>query len=365
MSNREGSAANIIEQAEEIHKRTRQLPSKGRRYSTREIEILLKASDGMSAKDASDRFGISISALLKWRKRADRNSDHRPNPDDHSYSGHHRNWARVIELWKTRPGLGPAQIRNQLRREGIYISVATVRSVLEENGYTPPKPSIKQKEVTRYEAVRPGELVHLDFKHFFINKHKAYLLLFQDDYSRFICSHRLSDSENVDAVIEAFEECVGRYGKMQSIMTDAGSAFYSWNGINRFQRLISEEYGVDQIKATSPRSNGKIESVNKQIEKELLRAEYFESITEASHAISDWVRFYNFGRVHMGLPDGNVPADRYLYGWNCHLGEEKKSPVPVIKLAPTKPVTPISLTTRNEQQSVWEDLIRVAIKKIS
>ena len=93
---------------------------------------------------------------------------------------------------------------------------------------------------------------------------------------------------------------VNRYGKMQVVMTDAGSAFYSWNGINRFQKLLSEKYGVDQIKARSPRSNGKIENVNKQIEKEVLDVKRYAGLEEADHALEKGLRFYNFERTHLG-----------------------------------------------------------------
>ena len=196
------------------------------------------------------------------------------------------------------------------------MTVATVRKILEENGYTPHKAAVKEVEINRYEAVRPLEIVHMDFKHFYINKAKVYLLLLQDDFSRFLCGHQMTDSENMKSVIEVFEGCVNRYGKMQNVMTDAGSAFYSWNGINKFQKLMSEEYGVDQIKAGSPRSNGKIENVNKQIEKEVLDVKMYASLEEANTAIRKWIRFYNFERTHMGLPPGMVPADRFLPGWN-------------------------------------------------
>jgi putative transposase len=180
----------------------------------------------------------------------------------------------------------------------------------------------------------------MDFKHFYINKQKVFLLLMQDDYSRFLCGYKLSDSENIDAVIEVFEASIARYGRMRTIMTDAGSAFYSWNGINRFQRLIGDEYGIDHIKAKSPRSNGKVESVNKQIEKELLRVKEFSSLEEADLGVSEWIQFYNFERTHMGLGQSEVPADRFLYGWDQ-------------KSEDTKP--------KNE---VWEELLRVAVTKI-
>ncbi|HOG99326.1 MAG TPA: hypothetical protein PL046_03210, partial [Polyangiaceae bacterium] len=65
--------------------------------------------------------------------------------------------------WNKHPGLGPSQIRNQLRRAGTKISVRTVRMVMENNGYVLPKVQRKQVHDQRYEAIRPNQLWHMDF----------------------------------------------------------------------------------------------------------------------------------------------------------------------------------------------------------
>lgn len=343
--------------------------SKGRRYSPVEKSaVLADAANGKTSEELFSKYGVCRETVTRWRRRqkglcgthasgeastppeqarpslgtlidaADRHAD--------CHQGYHPHWREVLKLWRSRPGLGPAQIRNQLHRARIKITVATTRKILEENGYTPPKPSIKEVEINRYEAVRPLELVHMDFKHFYINRSKVYLLLLQDDFSRFLCGYRMTDSENIQAVIETFEQCVGRYGKMQSVMTDAGSAFYSWNGINRFQKLLSEEYAVDQIKAKSPRSNGKIENVNKQIEKEVLDVERYASLEEADAAISEWIRFFNFERTHMGLPEGMVPADRFLFGWNQGGSQIAHS------------------TSKQTQMAAWTEILKLMLTQI-
>ena len=326
-----------------------------RRYTDKEMELILEGAVEFGVLEASAISGVRNWTIYQWRKRLARQPSEpkagvgdsppsKPQPSepkaDH-HSGYHAHWARALELWRLKPGLGPAQISNQMLREGKKISVTTVRGILEENGYTPPMVKTKPERVVRYEAARPRELVHMDFKHFYINKQKAFLLLLQDDYSRFLCGHRLTDSENIDTVIAIFEESVARYGRMQTIMTDAGSAFYSWNGVNRFQKLIADDYSIDHIKAGSPRSNGKVESVNKQIEKELLRVKEFSSLEEASLGIAEWVEFYNFERTHMGLPAGEVPADRFLYGWNKRAAAE----------AP-------------KTNGVWEEVLKMALLKI-
>ena len=334
--------------------------ARSRRYTDKEVELILEGAVAFGVVDASAISGVRNWTIYQWQKRRARQpsepksgGESKPSaqpsePKVAHHSGYHKHWTRALELWRLKPGLGPAQISNQMLREGKKISVTTVRGILEENGYTPPMLRPKPDRVVRYEAARPRELVHMDFKHFYINKQKAFLLLLQDDYSRFLCGHRLTDSENIDTVIAIFEECVGRYGRMQTIMTDAGSAFYSWNGVNRFQKLIADEYCIDHIKAGSPRSNGKVESVNKQIEKELLRVKEFSSLEEASLGISEWVEFYNFERTHMGLPAGEVPADRFLYGWN-------KRPLG----APSATSPEVS-----KANGVWEDILKMALTKI-
>lgn len=350
---------------------------KGRRYGAAERnEILEAARLGRKPEELETQFGVARETVSRWERREARSVPPAPKaepakptvltppeaasgaaaPDqaDHredNHKGYHRHWKEVLKVWRSRPGLGPAQIKNQLHRVGIKISVATVRTILEENGYTPPKAAIKEVEINRYEAVRPLELVHMDFKHFYINRAKVYLLLFQDDFSRFLCGHQMTDSENMKAVIEVFEECVGRYGKMQAVMTDAGSAFYSWNGVNRFQKLLEGEYGVDQIKASTPRSNGKIENVNKQIEKEVLNVKMYASLAEADTAIREWIRFYNFERTHMGLPAGTVPADRFLPGWN-ESGAPKE-----LGSAESK------ASAEQAEQMAWKEVLKFALSR--
>ncbi len=75
----------------------------------------------------------------------------------------------ILDEWHKHPGLGPSQIRNQLRRGKIKVSVHTVRRVMEDAGYRPPKVT-REPHDQRYEGVRPHHLWHLDFVHRHINR---------------------------------------------------------------------------------------------------------------------------------------------------------------------------------------------------
>ena len=347
----------LRDELKKINAQKSALPARSRRYKPKEQELILQGMELLGQTETMLLSGARDWTIKCWLRRS-KSPDKEESVADH-HDGHHPHWQRALDVWKAQPGLGPAQISNQLNRDGIRIAVSTVRNILEENGYTPPKLATKPERVLRYEAARPRELMHMDFKHFYINKQKVFLLLLQDDFSRFLAGFRLTNSENMDAVIEVFETCVARYGRMQVVMTDAGSSFYSWNGINRFQKLIAEEYATDHIKAGSPRSNGKVESVNKQIEKELLRVKEFSSLEEANLGIEEWIDFFNFERTHMGLPKGLVPADRFLYGWNHKRAWTAQTPLRAVeKETPPEPASKASPNT------VWEEILKIALTKI-
>jgi transposase len=63
----------------------------------------------------------------------------------------------ILREWQRQPGLGPSQVKNQLRRKGVKTSVNTVRRVMEEAGYRPPKVESRNHD-RRYEALRPNQL---------------------------------------------------------------------------------------------------------------------------------------------------------------------------------------------------------------
>jgi transposase InsO family protein len=231
-------------------------------------------------------------------------------PSEEAMSSEERHHQLIINMWKQHPLLGPSQIKNQLRRLGYKMSVNTVRNVMEEHGYVTPK--IQRKEHTgSYEAVRPRQLYHLDFYHLHVHKQKQVLLLIEDDFSRFIAGWTLVETENAEAVIEAFEKAITRYGRPEAVMSDRGSAFYSWSGVSRFENLLVE-YGIDYLVARQPQTNGKVEALNATVQRELIRKIEFVDLADAARQIDQWVRYYNCERTHHALGGILVPADRFF-----------------------------------------------------
>jgi putative transposase len=219
----------------------------------------------------------------------------------------------VLSTWKRYPGLGPGQVRNQLRRQGITVSIKTVRQIMEANGYNSTRKKADEKdEGERFEARRPLELAQMDILEFFINKLKVYLLILLDDFSRFILGFRLLPQSSIDEVIALCQEAIDRYGKMEEMLTDRGFVFYSWKGANRFEKYLEVE-GVDHTHASAhhPKTLGKIEALNGHLRKELFDQQHFNSLKEAQGAVSGWIFHYNYERTHQGLGGLLVPSDRF------------------------------------------------------
>jgi transposase InsO family protein len=279
--------------------------------SERARTLEFAAVEGVSA--AAKKFGVTRFTIYDWQRRVELHAQGKA--DKSPVVGSDENLAvlrdqRILAVWRAHPGLGPSQVRNQLRRQGFKVSVHTVRCVLEKNGYVPPKVRRTASD-GNYEAVRPNQLWHLDFLHRHIHKQKVCLLLLLDDWSRFIVGGALWDGERVAAVQETFLAAVNRHGKPALAMSDGGSAFHSWRGVGAFTRLL-EELEVDQLIASTPQSNGKLEVLNANIQKELFNQEKFFDLGEAQRRLTAWINFYNFRRTHHALGGLLVPADRYF-----------------------------------------------------
>jgi len=290
------------------------LPGHARRYSPAEIAQVLEYAAKHGPAAATRDLGPGKETIKRWKRRLElaargKGDDPTSGPDPADIEAQRDQ--EILTEWGRHPGLGPSQIRNQLRRKAIKTSVSTVRRVMEEAGYRPPK--VKSRNHDRlYEAVRPNLMWHLDFVVRYINRAKTFTLILLDDYSRFVVGHAVSESERADVVIAAFEDAVQRYGKPESVMSDRGSAFWSWKGIGKFTALLTE-LDIDQVIAKEKEHNGKIEIFNANLSKELFDKYRFFDVAEMRRRLQSHLHFYNHGRTHTSLGGILVPADRY-YG---------------------------------------------------
>lgn len=271
------------------------------------------AKDGITA--AATKHKVSRFAIYEWQRKVAKAAEGQgPSPTSGPEPAEieARRDKEILDEWRRHPGLGPSQIRNQLRRKSIKVSVNTVRRVMEEAGYRPPKVERKPHDQS-FEAVRPNHMWHLDFVHRNIHRANAFTLIIIDDHSRYVVGHGVDEgAERADFVIAAFEEAVARHGKPEMVMSDKGSAFWSWKGVSRFTALITE-LGIDHIEAEHKEWNGKVEVFNANLHKELFDTHRFYDMAEMRRRLAAHLHWYNHARTHHALGGLLVPADRY-YG---------------------------------------------------
>lgn len=283
-------------------------------YTPSQKAVILEdaGTDGVTA--AADKHDVSRFSIYAWQRQVTKaaagegpSPTSGPSPKEIEDTRD----AEILGEWKTHPGLGPSQIVNQLARRNVRVSVNTVRLVMEDAGYRPPKVE-REKHDRRYEAVRPNHLWHLDFVQRYIGKASTFTLILIDDCSRYVVGHGVDDAERADMVLHTFEEAVTQHGRPERVMHDKGSAFWSWRGISRFTELLVE-MGIDQIVAEHKEWNGKVEVFNANLHKELFDAYRFYDVAEMRRRLATHLGFYNHGRTHHALGGLLVPADRY-YG---------------------------------------------------
>ncbi len=270
------------------------------------------AKEGVTA--AAEKHGISRFSIYEWLRRlrkAAAGDGPSPTSGPAPKDIEQQRDAEILEEWKSHPGLGPSQVVNQLARRNVRVSTHTVRRVMEDAGYRPPKIE-RQKHDRRYEAVRPNHLWHLDFVQRYIGKVSTFTLILIDDCSRFVVGQGVDDAERADMVIQTFEEAVKQHGRPERVMHDKGSAFWSWRGISRFTALLVE-MGIDQVVAEHKEWNGKVEVFNANLHKELFDAHRFYDVAEMRRRLETHMHWYNHARTHHALGGLLVPADRY-YG---------------------------------------------------
>ncbi len=293
------------------------MPSK-RHFSQEEKYAILMSAKGIGVEKAAEIAGIHYTTVYDWRgKLASLGKTAylayqpaRPGRGVKQITNEQE--TAILDVWKKNPGYGPGQVRNQLRRQGITISSTTVKKIMKSNGYKFSNKKDKEDNWHRFQATRPLELTQMDILERYINKLKVYVILLIDDYSRFILSFRLLEETSVNCIIDLVDEGVQRYGKMGEILTDRGFVFYSWRGINRFEKWL-EVSGIEHTHASPhhPQTLGKVESLNRHIQKELFKQQHFSTLGHAITGLEEWVEHYNYHRPHQGIGGVLTPGERF------------------------------------------------------
>jgi transposase InsO family protein len=225
----------------------------------------------------------------------------------------------ILDYKKQHPSMGPAQIRAQLKRFFKWrLSVRAIARVLKANGYQLVHHSgrpVGDEHPLRFEAPCRNALWQLDFTELRVGAERRYLLVIEDDFSRFLVGHCLADGPTSEVVITTMREAIRRHGKPERVYTDRGAAFTAWRDVSAFERFLEEQLIDHSLRrAHHPQGGGKIEAVIATVQRELWEVVHFDSVADAEQALARFVEEYNHRRAHLGI-GGLTPADRFFGRW--------------------------------------------------
>jgi len=227
----------------------------------------------------------------------------------------------ILDYKKKHPSMGPAQIRAQLKRfMGWRLSVRAIARVLRQAGYLAVhrhgRP-VGDEHPGRWEAPHRNAVWQLDFKELWVGRESRWLLIVEDDFSRFVVGHVFAEGPTSEVVVTLLREAIRLHGKPERVYTDRAGAFTAWRAsdVTACEVFLDGEL-IDHSLRTAhrPQGGGKIEAVVDTVQRELWEVCHFDTVEAAEQALAHFFVEYNHRRAHMGI-GGLVPADRFYGRW--------------------------------------------------
>lgn len=265
-------------------------------------------------------FGISRPTGYKWLRRYQNGEDlgNRSRAPFHTANKTSAvTEALLLDYRRGHPAIGALKVRKILENKGCtdLPCASTVNAIFKRNGCITPEASAAATPYKRYEKDYPNQMLQADFKgHFPLSDgRRCHPLNIIDDYSRFsLCSDALP-GETLDdirpSMIRLFEE----YGLPFSLLCDNGNPWGTAqsSGFTAFEVWLMD-LGILVLhgRVRHPQTQGKEESFNRSMTRELLRCSEFADMADAQKKFDIYRRYYNEERPHSGI-GLEVPAARY------------------------------------------------------
>jgi len=296
-------------------------------FSAEERRAALEAwsKSGLNAISFAKLWGVSSESLRNWRSRYELGG---PQALEPRKTGRPAGEARstlpaslqeeIVRTKRRFPTFGLKKVRDFLKRfAGRAVSTGSVRKVLAAEGLHAPVLAPRKKKhalVRRFERSKPGELWQTDITSYVLTRSKVrvYLVVFLDDFSRYVVAWQLATQQRSQLVCEALMEGIERFGKPEEVLSDQGRQYFAWRGKSDFQRLLARE-GIRHVVARThhPETLGKCERLWETIGTELWERAQPQELGEARERLAHYFAHYNHLRPHQGI-DGLVPADRFF-----------------------------------------------------
>jgi transposase InsO family protein len=274
-------------------------------------EFLKLKNNGLSYKqcqiELKNKFGIDITILTlkRWNKRfmGDDNWDlkdtsQKPKKLNIKFSKKEK---EVVERIRKNFGYGPKKTRIQAQKEGVDMSISTVKRIIKVTGLSKGSPMEGTKlKWVRFERPYPNDMWQIDGDE---NDDGTWRVPVVDDCSRYSLGVYDIKDNTTEAMIAILEDCIKRHGKPKQILTDNGPEFGGTSRDSEFDKWCKKQ-GIIHIRSGvhKPTTVGKVSAMQRTIQAEI---EHWKGDTAL------WRMMYNHERPHESLR-GLTPADVYF-----------------------------------------------------
>lgn len=264
----------------------------------REAAALVKK--GWSTRKVARHFGFNQSTIVRWFQKSKHYGYH-PIPTKSSRPKHHPKQLSEAVVWKIfhkrlQTKRCAEVVYEELKRDGIIVSLASVKRTLDRMGLLKKRSPYKRfhPHVDRPYALRAGDLVEMDTIHLMTGeKTRIYVFTLIDVYSRWVYARayqRMSSKIATVFLREAEEQARFRFDMIQ---TDHGPEFGTW-----FVERVLNNHRYTRI--GKPNDNAHIERFNRTVQEECLD-NVERTVEKLNAALHEYIPYYNHKRLHMGI----------------------------------------------------------------
>lgn len=274
-----------------------------------------------SKRQLCREYGISRPTGDKWIKRYLENSSlenlsKRPHSCPHKTAPETEQL--ILDYREKHKALGAAKIHRILQNSGHQNlpSPRTVHNILSRNGMITREASLAVQPIQRFEKERPNEMWQADYKGHFplLNGERCHPLNIIDDCSRFNLCCKAQKGETFEEIQPVMIALFKEFGMPKTFLCDNGNPWGTQQstGFTRFEVWLME-LGILTIhgRVRHPQTQGKDESFNRSMTKELLKFHEFADFEDAQRSFDEYRTFYNNERPHHALKL-DTPAQHYV-----------------------------------------------------
>lgn len=266
--------------------------------------VRLVKYEGWSTRKVALHFGYDHSTVVRWCHRLPVYGKHGRiviptrscKPHHHPAQLQKELVARILELRRERSQCAEI-LHHRLQKEGVLVSLSSVKRVLKRHGCTKFSPWKKWHQYPpRPLALKPGILVQVDTVWTGKPEERLYTYTLLDVCSRWAfawATQKINTFKSISFLEQARKTAPFSFLTLQS---DHGSEF-----ARRFTtRMLYQGISHRHSRVRTPTDNGHLERFNRTLQQECLKR-IPRSLKSWSREIPEYLEYYNTQRPHMAL----------------------------------------------------------------